>query len=222
MKKCNTKLNFSLALSLIFCNVLSAQVQVSKEPHHKPVLENKYIRLLDVWINPGDTTLFHIHSTPSLFLHFTTTQVGSQIMGREWQSNRNVAGNASYRSFLNDTLIHRVSNFDTSIFHVTDVELLAAYMPDQPLQPLPFTIAFDNEKAIAYKITQHSMDKRIISGRRPMLAELVKGREVIYYDVKKKKSTTILNGKYLFIAPGSSFYFTAENEDIDLILFEIK
>jgi hypothetical protein len=199
-----------LTLFILYSSVLTAQVQVSKESHHKNVLENKYIRLLDVWINPGDTTLFHIHSTPSLILLLTNTEVGSQIMGREWTKSRNEMGKASYRSFTNDTLIHRVGNFDTSVFHVTDIELLSSYKPNIPIQPLTFTILFDNEKAVAYKLTQSSLDKKIISNRRPMIAELVEGREVIYYDVLKKKKTKI-------------FYFSAkENENINMVLFEIK
>ena len=71
----NNKTNFLTVLLLLHTAVLSAQVQVSKEPLHKKVLENKYIRLLDVWMQPGDTSLFHIHSTPSVFVHFTTTVV---------------------------------------------------------------------------------------------------------------------------------------------------
>jgi len=84
-------------------SMLTAQVQVSKEPLHKKVLENKYIRLLDVWIQPGDTTLFHIHSTSSVFLQFTNTTVGIQIKGKDWAKTHNIEGSASYRSFLNDT-----------------------------------------------------------------------------------------------------------------------
>ena len=223
MNKLKYKIAFVLALFIFYSTVLTAQVQVSKEPHHKNVLENKYVRLLDVWINPGDITFFHIHSTPSLFLHFTNTDAGTQIMGREWTKSRNGMGNASYRSFANDTLVHRVGNFDTALFHVTDIELLSSYKPNIPIQPLPFTVLFDNEKAIAYKLTQSSFDKKIISNRRPIIAELVQGQEVIYYDVLKKKTTSILTGIYLYINPDSSFYFTAnENETIHMVLFEIK
>ncbi len=223
MNKMTNKVHSILAPFIFFSSVLSAQVQVSKESHHKIVLENKYIRQLDVWINPGDTTLFHIHATPSLFLYFTNTDVGTQIMGQGWIKNRNEMGKASYRSFANDTLVHRVSNFDTSLFHVTDIELLSPYKPELPIQPLPFTIIFENEKAIAYKLTQSSLDKKIISNRRPMLAELVEGRQVIYYNVATKKTTTIATGKYLYIKPMSSFYFTAiENQNINMVLFEIK
>jgi quercetin dioxygenase-like cupin family protein len=200
-----------------------AQVQVSKEPLHKKVLENKYLRLLDVWIKPGDTTLFHIHSTPSLFLHFTSTVVCVQIKGAEWTKDRNKEGNAFYRTFVNDTLVHRVSNCDTVPFHVSDIELLSSYKPNTQHQPLPFTVLFNNEKAVAYKLTQSSFNNQVISHRGPIAAQLVSGAEVMYYDARKKKSTSIKTGKYLYIKPGSSFYFLAkENEKINLVLFEIK
>ena len=208
---------------LFDCWQTIAQVQVSKEPLHKKVLENKYLRLLDVWIEPGDTTLFHIHSTPSFFLQFTSTVVCLQIKDASWIKDKNKEGNASYRSFVNDTLVHRVSNCDTIPFHVTDIELLSSYKTSTQHQPLPFTVLFNNEKAVAYKLTQSSFNNQVISNRGPMVAQLVSGDEVMYYDAKKKKSTSIKTGKYLYIKPGSSFYFSAkENETINLVLFEIK
>ena len=219
----NSKFKLLLAILFLHTAVVTAQVQVRKEPRHKNVLENKYIRLLDVWMQPGDTSLFHIHSTPSLFLHFTTTAVCVQIKGKAWTKNKNTAGNASYTSFINDTLVHRVSNCDTVPFHVTDIEILSSYKPATALKPLPFTVLFDNEKAIAYRLSGTTFNNQLITDRGPMVAELVAGDEVICYNTKKKRSTTIKTGKYLYIKPGSSFYFTAkENEKNNLVLFEIK
>ena len=218
-----TKIVSFLAVLTFYSFTIAAQVQVSKEPRHKKVLENKYLRLLNVWLLPGDTSLFHIHSTPSVFVHFTNTVVCSQVKSKEWETGRNTQGNVSYRSFINDTLVHRVSNCDTVPFHVTDIEILSVYKPTTQLQPLPFTVLFDNEKAVAYRLTNKSFDNKIISSRGPMIAQLVSGDEVLYYDTKKKKSTGIKKGKHLFIQPGSSFYFSAkESEEINLVLFEIK
>ena len=219
----NRKTKLLLTILFMHTAVLTAQVQVSKEPRHKNVLENKYIRLLDVWMKPGDTSMLHIHSTPSLFLHFTNTAVCVQRKGDAWTKNKNTAGNASYTSFVNDTLIHRVSNCDTVPFHVTDIEMLSSYKPATALKPLPFTVLFDNEKAIAYRLSGTSFNSQLINGRGPMVAELVAGDEVICYNTKNKKSTTIKTGKYLYIKPGSTFYFSAkENEKNNLVLFEIK
>lgn len=219
----NNKIVSFLAVLTFYSFTIAAQVQVSKEPRHKKVLENKYIRLLDVRIPPGDTTLFHIHSTPSLFLHFTNTVVCLQAKGEVWVKGENNEGNASYRSFVNDTLVHRVSNCDTVPFHVTDIEILSPYKPTTQLKPLPFTVLFENEKAFAYRFSSSSFNNQLINGRGPMVAELVAGDEVIYHDTRNKKSTKIKTGKFLYIKPGSSFYFSAKgDEEIKMVLFEIK
>ncbi len=211
------------AVLTFYSFTMAAQVPVSKEPRHQNALENKYVRLLDVHIQPGDTSLFHIHSTPSVFVHFTNTVVCSQIKGKEWVTAKNTEGYAWYRSFVNDTLVHRVSNCDTVPFHVTDIEILSPYKPTTPLSPLPFTVLFENEKVVAYRLSSSSFNNQIISGRGPMVAELVAGDEVIYHHTMKKKSTKIKTGKYLYIKPGSSFYFSATgNEKTNLVLFEIK
>lgn len=56
-----------------------------------------------------------------------------------------------------------------------------------------------------------------------MIAELAKGSGVIFHDAKSNQSKEIKAGKYLYIEPISSFYFTAlGKEDINLVLFEIK
>ncbi len=219
----NRKTNLLLTILFLQVSILTAQVQVSKEPRHKKVLENKYIRLLDVWMQPGDTSQFHIHSTPSVFLHFTTTVVCSQIKGKEWVTAKNTQGNAWYRSFVNDTLVHRVSNCDTVPFHVTDVELLSPYNPTNKNKALPFPLLFENERVFAYQLTDSSFNNKLISNRGPIVAELVAGEDVIYYDAIRKRSTNIKTGKYLYIEPGSSFYLTAGGkEKLILVIFEIK
>lgn len=208
---------------LIGSSALTAQVPVREEPFHQNVLENKYIRLLDVWIKPGDTSLFHIHNTPSLFLHFTSTWVCVQIKGNAWTKNKNKEGNASYSSFINESLVHRVSNCDTVPFHVTDIEILSSYKPATALKPLPFAVLLENEKAIAYRLSSTSFNGKLINGRGPIVAELVAGAEVTCYDTVNKRSTPIKAGKFLYLEPGSSFYFsTTENKETNLVLFEIR
>ena len=106
---------------------------------------------------------------------------------------------------------------------VTDIEILSSYKPTTALNPLPFTVLFDNEKAIAYRLSSTAFNGQVINGRGPMVAELVAGDEVICYNTQNKKSTTIKAGKYLYLKPGSSFYFSSkQDERNNLVLFEIK
>lgn len=217
------KIIFFLALLTICFGTINAQVQVRQEPNHKNVLENKFLRLLDVHIEPGDTSLFHIHSTPSVFVFYTNTIVCSQIKGEEWVTAKNTEGNASYRSFINDTLVHRVSNCDTVPFHVTDIELLSAYQPGKKLVPLPFPLLFENEKVFAYRLTTGVFHEKIIKGRGPMVAELVAGSDITMHNKKGKELFQLKAGKYLYIKPGSTFYFSAKGDTaINMVLFEIK
>lgn len=202
---------------------ISAQVQVSKEPLHKKVLENKYIRLLNVWLQPGDTSEFHIHSTPSVFLILTEANTVSQIKGGPWEKVKYVAGYSWYRSFLHDTLIHRVGNCDTVPFHVTDIEILSSYGSGPSKNALPYPILYENEKVFAYNLKQNSFTTEIISNRGPIIAELVAGDRVFYSDAGTSKKKEMKAGDYLYIEPGTSFSFSFKGkEKVNMVLFEIK
>jgi len=210
-------------LSILIPLAVQAQVQVRNEPRHKNVLENKYFRVLDVNIPPHDTTLQHIHSTPSVILLFTNTVTAQQLKGQDWVKGQSVAGTAIYRDFSKDTVIHKVSNWDTVPYHVTDIELLSAYHPNDERKPLSFAVLFNEEKAFAYRLTDSSISKQIISNRGPMIAGLVAGDDIILHNTKDHKSIRIKAGKETYIAPGTSFYLTKTGKkDINLVLFEIK
>ena len=67
--------------SFLFYDTISAQVPVRNEPHHKVVLENEFVRLIDVHIPSHDTTLTHIHAAPSVIVFLSKTTIGTQIVG---------------------------------------------------------------------------------------------------------------------------------------------
>ncbi len=186
-------------------------------------MENQYFRLLDVRIAPGDTTLYHIHSSPSVFTYFTNTHISLQVKGKPWTSEDIREGQVAFRDFTKDTLVHRVTNIDQGSFHVTDLELLSPYVSKFPFHQLPYKVLFDNDKVIAYQWDAASFNDHINSTHGPMLAELVKGSGVAYHDIVTKKLIPLKAGKFLYIPPGNTFQFTTQKEeDVNLILFEIK
>ena len=205
-------------ITILFFFTANSQVQVSKEPRHKPVLQNEYFRLLDVWLPPGDTTFYHIHSTPSLFLYLTSNRISSQTFGGEWVQDSAIAGKAWYRSFTPDNLIHRVVNTDLKPFHVNDIEILSAFNPDN-YKPLSFAVIFDNEKAAAYSI--ENPNGTTIMDRGPIIAELVYGEGVTFSNISVNTSQSLQSGQYVYIPPGTSFSFKAPGK-IKLVIFEIK
>lgn len=120
------KLNFTLASFLILSafNQLFAQVPVRNEPRHKVVLENDYVRLLDVHIQPHDTTLVHIHAAPSVIVFLTRSSIATQILGASPVDAEVQPAQTGYAAYDEKPVTHRVYNRGDSTFHVMDIELV--------------------------------------------------------------------------------------------------
>lgn len=120
---------FSAISGLFFiflCDYSCAQsfVPVRDEPHHKVILENDYVRLIDVHIQPGDTTLIHKHEINSVIVFLTNTKIGSQTVGEQPTIAPVIPGYSRFSDFGERPVTHRVWNADTSAFHVMDIELV--------------------------------------------------------------------------------------------------
>jgi len=114
-----------ILLLIIVCNNVHAQVPVIKEPHHKPVLVNNYIRLLDVHLNAGDTTQYHIHAAPSVIVMISNSTIGMQKSGETPSAPGNAtAGATSFVDYKKNPVTHRVFNLGNNVFHVMDIELV--------------------------------------------------------------------------------------------------
>jgi len=127
----------SLITALVTAIDLFAQqemVEVKNEPRHHLVFENESVRILNVFVEPGDTTLYHRHNTPSVFIFLSTTQTGSQLWNGQPVASPFKAGTIIFDS-LKTERIHRVWNIDTGWLHVMDVEITAK-IPKQKLQNL--------------------------------------------------------------------------------------
>lgn len=100
-------------------------VPVLAEPNHKVTLENAYLRLIDVHFPPGQTTLYHIHTVPSVVVELSDSTIVAQEWGAAPAAVRHVVpGEARYAPYDAQPLTHRVTNVGQSVFHVLDIELL--------------------------------------------------------------------------------------------------
>src|SRR5436190_20723571 len=77
----------------------AAQVPVRDEPRHHNVFENGYVRLLDVFVSPRDTTQFHVHNIPSVFTTFTKTATGSQLISGQPSGDLSTAADPGMIAF---------------------------------------------------------------------------------------------------------------------------
>ncbi|MQA91007.1 MAG: hypothetical protein GEU90_12340 [Gemmatimonas sp.] len=106
-----------LLLALVAAGKAEAQrtVVVHEEPRHRLVHEEGDLKLLDVQILPGDTTLDHTHVSPIMYTF---------ISSGEGPSGGRVSANTQY---VEEPFTHRVSNDGGHLFRII---ALAHYGPE--------------------------------------------------------------------------------------------
>src|SRR5262249_52975290 len=92
-------------------------VPVFKEPKHHVVYENKLVRILDVRVPPGDSTLFHVHAERYIGVVITGARGWDQQFGKARTDSRSVSGSLLDNTALALPYTHRVGNVDTVAFH---------------------------------------------------------------------------------------------------------
>src|SRR5687768_14116923 len=148
-------LSLFLLVSLLKTNAQDA-IAVSKEPLHKNVFENKYVRVLDLRIAPGDTTMLHKHETPCVSISLHPVRTGSQtIIDDKSPRVPSLDRRITFDGFYQSPRIHRVWNRDTSTFHWMDVEILTKgdRNLEEPITTDGFTKVFDAPPVRTYRLT---------------------------------------------------------------------
>ncbi len=69
-------------------------VPVYHEPHHRQLFANGTTRILEGQFPPGDTSWFHTHTEPILYLTLGTSTQRSQNLGEDWNRGRGGEGAA--------------------------------------------------------------------------------------------------------------------------------
>jgi quercetin dioxygenase-like cupin family protein len=112
-----------LSLALLLSASGQAPVPVEKEPRHRLKFENRYVRVFDVLIPPGDTSLFHVHASDGLSVPLTDARLRDEALGgtpEELTLNRGAVRFALRPS----PLTHRVGNIGETTFRNIFVEIL--------------------------------------------------------------------------------------------------
>ena len=106
---------------------LAAQVSVPmyQEPRHRLILTHQHVRVMDVKIPPGDTTLFHVHDLPGLYVAVAVAPVDVQLLGGPWNGTRptddpgRTVGSVNFdTSYVRHPITHRVANVGPSLFNL--------------------------------------------------------------------------------------------------------
>jgi len=217
---------YLLLISALCSTILvSAQVLVRNEPRHHNVFENEFARILDVYLAPGDTTMYHVHNTPSVFIVYTNTNVGSQLIGQQSQKGANITGEISYDS-LKTPRTHRVWNEDTSWFHVMDIELTSTKQKKNiaVLQNSALKLLFNKEQVIGYNLELKAASDIQLPPSEVGYLLISKSGSAIEFKINDAVQDRVMKpSHYLWIEAGNNFSMkNLENLSANLVLLQFK
>ena len=117
---------FALVMATAGVTVLMQPVvPVEQEPHHRTVLHNTWVRVLDVRFDAGVTSGFHRHSLNNVAVRVVGGTTRADTIDGEGQSRVVATGSVMYYS-ASPPYVHRVSNVGTGAVRIADVELSGA------------------------------------------------------------------------------------------------
>lgn len=217
---------FLILLLLLFIQTsLYGQVLVHQEPRHHPVFENKEIRILNVIIPPGDTTLYHIHTTPSVFITFTTTKTGSQLKGEEKNYSESRAGSILAEDLSGEHIrTHRVWNRDKTAFNVMDVELLyqKSQLAENPLNLPDLHLEIDTTWVRVYRLNLSAGKKfKLENPKQSFLLVALQDASVESDKNGKTQIQNLKSGSFIDIRKKKPFQITnTGNQIAQMVLLE--
>jgi hypothetical protein len=201
---------------------------VQLEPRHKTIFENEYVRLIDVQIQTGETTLFHRHVIPSVVVYLTKSTNRSETWGEKTVLTRDVSpGESRYAPYDEKPLVHRVTNTGAGLFRVFDLELLhnpPVTVTKAANLPAAAKLQWEEKRAQAFRVA--------LEPTRPVVfpaddcAHLVIG---ISGETKPKvdaapmiEAVTLENGHYVFISPHSAIQLTSAGAAAEAVVLELR
>jgi hypothetical protein len=117
-------MKYATLLALLFSYVFSsAQIPVDQEPHHKVILDNVYMRVLEGHIAPHDSTSAHIHAANSLVIFLSASTFSLETPGSAPVTSTVKSGDIKYVAYGDKPVTHIVRNLGDTEFHFLVVEI---------------------------------------------------------------------------------------------------
>jgi len=196
-------------------------MQVRKEPRHHDVVDNQWVRILDVHLPPGDTTFYHKHSTPSVFLVLGNTKTGSQAL-IEPRHRTFDKEDIWFEDFTDTPRIHRVWNADKVPFHTIDIELPHPPSANFVGVSLPSSeLLFDARQVLAYRMKLPSnMAFTLKVAPCPFVVVFLSGNGA---EGSVSNKPLMAKGDFAFVAAGEPLTIkNAGTKEAQFAVFEIK
>jgi hypothetical protein len=220
----------SLFVFLSICAVLTKvcgqnPVPVYEEPRHKPVFTNEYVRIIQARIKNSDTSLFHIHATPSAFVFVKPAHYENQVLGETWTTPNYPKGHAWYSSFASGASTHRVAAHPNDEIFAYDVELVGSYNGIKKAAWIPLTkdTIFIADKAAGYRISLSNQTPSFeIKQRGPVVAILLSGEKIAIVS-DDKNQIQLKETDYAYLPENKRHLITLKSKDpAEVIIFEVR
>lgn len=131
-------------------------VPITSEPEHKIRFDNGKVRLVEVVLPKGKSSLFHEHRADAFFVFFRTAEITSEPFGEKPVVTTTPAGSVHFRPTADGPYVHRVIASGAEIVHVSALELLesAAAGPASAPQDRfpPFEVALENSRGRIFRL----------------------------------------------------------------------
>jgi quercetin dioxygenase-like cupin family protein len=212
-------------------------VPVHQEPRHRMVFESPGLRILDVQIPPGDTTLFHTHSDPILYVTMSSSTTRTQALGGAWNGTP-ASGPAasgpftlapstppgrmmSTTTYAERALTHRVSNVGDTLFRL--IATTNASAGDDSTQPSPGfagTPEITNRWFRGYRVIVNGDGASEHRHANPVNVVLVSGRAVATVGTATKKLDDL--GQFAFVEPNVPHRLASVGGEAQLVEVEVR
>ena len=141
----------------LFAQAQQVPVPVEQEPRHWVVFENKYVRIYDALIPPGDITLFHTHSFDNVATTVSGGRLRHDIPGQSPTEQGPSTGNVSFAYGTKISYTHRIENIGSTPLRFVVAELHApSASPGTPtaLEAAPgHRVVLENDRVKVYRVS---------------------------------------------------------------------
>jgi len=132
-------------------------VPVESAPFHCQVLENEYVRFLNVFIPPGKVGAYHRHSIDFAYLIVEATdRLEVTVLDKPMRLIALQTGQVLFNGYSKAPLIHQVANAGQTPFHVMGIEIIDSqpgrFSSSTRANMPAYTLVLDNDRVRGWRL----------------------------------------------------------------------
>lgn len=131
-------------------------VAVRDEPRHRRRFENDFVRVYDVLIPPGDTTLYHEHTEDTFYVAVNEATVRDRTWGGDGERTGTApAGSVLCRPHRSRPLIHQVHNLGPAEMRLIGAEIKRSppVTSPEPLGDAAHVLTLERDRLRVYELS---------------------------------------------------------------------